>query len=141
MSGGYISIADNADAEKLKDVAPGSYFRKNVKFGVEPSIPNESSFYFRLSGLNLYYTADDKDMVVLGAIKLDNLNTIKDPDTSYLGYCFGVSDNEADQWVLCTSEAQDELDWICALNTSLGLSCEIQPSQPDQEKLEEEIET
>jgi hypothetical protein len=67
MAGGYISIADGPPAP---DVPPGMNFRKNV---AKAGPPNDSSFYFRLSGLNLYYTATDKDMVVLGALKITNI--------------------------------------------------------------------
>lgn len=70
MTGGYISVSEGTTPSP--DTVPGSYFRKNEQF-VNGGPPNDSSFYFRLSGLNLYYTATDKDMVVLGAIKVANL--------------------------------------------------------------------
>jgi len=72
MTGGYISVADGPPPP---DTIPGSYFRKNEQFSAGGP-PNDSSFYFRLSGLNLYYTATDSDMVVLGAIKINNLETV-----------------------------------------------------------------
>ena len=108
MSGGYISIADGPPAA---DVAPGSYFRKNEKFK-DGGPPNESSFYFRLSGLNLYYTATQADLLVLGAIKITNIEAIQPADKSFMGDCISVKDVEKDEWTLCGPEIQD---WECKI--------------------------
>jgi len=35
-------------------------------------IPTRDSFYFRLSGTNLYFTETKADMIVLGAIAVKN---------------------------------------------------------------------
>ena len=72
MAGGYVSIAQTPDSNE----PPGSYFRKNSQYGKDSAIPSDSSFYFRLSMNNLYYTATDKDLVVLGAISISNVQTI-----------------------------------------------------------------
>ena len=49
-------------------------FRKNEDFGGEGSdVPALDKFYFRLSGNNIYYTKNDKDLVVLGAINVKNI--------------------------------------------------------------------
>lgn len=49
-------------------------FRKNIDFGQEGSdVPAIDKFYFRLSGNNIYYTKNDKDLVVLGAINVKNV--------------------------------------------------------------------
>jgi hypothetical protein len=49
-------------------------FRKNIDFGQEASdVPALDKFYFRLSGNNIYYTKNDKDLVVLGAINVKNV--------------------------------------------------------------------
>jgi len=76
-----------ADQEKTvqmiedKDIDPESKlhkgFRKNTDFGKEGSdAPGLDQFYFRLSGRNLYYTKNDKDMIVLGAINIRNLDAV-----------------------------------------------------------------
>lgn len=117
MSGGYVSIADGPPAP---EVAPGSYFRKNEKFK-DGGPPSESAFYFRLSGLNLYYTATQADLIVLGAIKISNIDAVTPADTSYMGKCITVNDLESDQWTLC---GEDIEDWECKIQTVLGLPCE-----------------
>jgi hypothetical protein len=45
-------------------------------YNVDKSIPNEHSFYFRLSGTNLYYTTTPTDMNVLGAISIVNIEDV-----------------------------------------------------------------
>lgn len=50
-------------------------FRVNQEYPGK-SIPSSSAFYFRLSSKNLYYTASASDLVVLGALQLDNINSL-----------------------------------------------------------------
>jgi len=47
-------------------------FRVNELYGKDENIPDNTSFYFRLSGFNLYYTGSKESMVVLGAIAVSN---------------------------------------------------------------------
>lgn len=128
MAGGYVSIADGPPAP---EVPPGMNFRKNT---AKSGPPNDSSFYFRLSGLNLYYTATDKDMVVLGALKISNIQQVMKADQSYLSdNCLSVKDIENDEWTLCAATPEDYAKWKCAIETVLGLPCkEEEPEKPDE---------
>jgi len=47
-------------------------FRKN-SHGGKDGVPSIDSFYFRVSGLNIYYTETEKDPIVLGAIAIKNV--------------------------------------------------------------------
>lgn len=132
MTGGYISVADGPPAP---DVPPGSYFRKNIAEGP----PNDSSFYFRLSGLNLYYTATDKDLVVLGAIKITNIEIVVVADNSYVGKCISVKDMELDQWTICAPTEEEIKDWKCKIETVLGLPCEEPVPDDDAEKVAQPV--
>jgi hypothetical protein len=94
ITGGYVSIGEGGDSANDKG-PPASNFRRNQLFGKDPSIPNEASFYFRLSNNNLYYTANAKDLVVLGALSVTNIQAIVDTDTTFnAGFCFAVKDTE-----------------------------------------------
>lgn len=115
MADGYVSVAEDDTPEP--DQAPGSYFRKNTVFPKE-GIPAETKFYFRLSKNNLYYTASKKEMVVLGAIAITNIEQVSQADNSYMtGYCIQVKDAEMDLWVLCASSEKEIKDWQCAIYT------------------------
>ena len=115
MVDGYVSVAEEGPSEA--DQAPGSYFRKNTVFPKE-GIPAETKFYFRLSKNNLYYTASQKEMVVLGAIAITNIEQVSQADSSFMtGYCIQVKDAELDQWVLCASSEKEIKDWQCAIYT------------------------
>jgi len=61
----------------LSDDYGSGYYRKNEVYGtgIDDSIPEEHAFFFRLSGLNLYYTATQHDMNVLGAIAIINVES------------------------------------------------------------------
>ena len=80
-------------------------FRKNIAFGTEgTTVPALDQFYFRLSENNIYYTKDEKDLVVLGAINVNNVvNLVNETKTGE--NCFKVFDEEKDEWELCTESA------------------------------------
>jgi hypothetical protein len=49
-------------------------FRHNSKFNSKDhDVPTLDSFYVRLSGLNLFYTETEEDLIVLGTIALKNI--------------------------------------------------------------------
>ena len=80
-------------------------------------------FWFRLSHSNLYYTRDNLEMIVLGAINIHNIEEIKSaafPQT----WCFRISDVEKDNWILCAKEENEKKDWECAIKKVLGRECE-----------------
>jgi hypothetical protein len=57
-----------------------------------------------LSGNNIYYTKNDKDLVVLGAINVKNVISVKEKVKSG-DTCLKVFDGEKDQWELCCESA------------------------------------
>lgn len=95
-------------------------FRKNTQWnnGDGPA-PAPDSFYFRISGHNLYYTETDADTVVLGAIAVHNIKSTADGPPN----CFVITDNESDNWTLCTVDGAPTSDWICPISEVLGLPC------------------
>lgn len=102
--------------------SPGESFRKNQHSGIDKTVPSEESFYFRISGLNLYYTETQKDMIVLGAIAVTN---IVSPSTSALGLnCFRVVNLEGDKWDLCAKDAKEKETWVCGISQAMGRPCE-----------------
>lgn len=134
MSGGYVSVEDGPPAP---DVAPGMNFRKNT---AKEGPPNDSSFYFRLSGLNLYYTATDKDMVVLGALKINNIETIAQGDLAYLTrFCISIRDIEQDLWTICAPSDEEYKKWKCAIETVLGIACEEKKDDAEEVKVAQPI--
>jgi len=58
-------------------------------------VPAVDKFYFRLSGNNIYYTKNDKDLVVLGAINVKNVVNVNN-NTKTGDNCFKVFDGEKD---------------------------------------------
>ena len=67
----------------------------------------------RLSGLNLFYTETEHDMIVLGVIAIKNIQgTAEGLDAS----CFRVVDQEFDSWDLCDPEGESPHEWVCAIS-------------------------
>ena len=94
-------------------------FRKNSHFGKD-GVPAVDAFYFRVSGLNIYYTETDKDPVVLGAIAIKNVQRVA--KTGLLGdKCFKVENEEKDHWELCVMDEVENCNaWTCNIMHSLG---------------------
>ncbi len=61
-------------------------------------------------------------MVILGALSIGNLYDIQ--TSEFAGdYCFNLSDNELDNWVVCAKDAKQKESWFCAIKEALGLEC------------------
>lgn len=91
---------------------------------MDTTVPADNAFYFRISGLNLYYTETQKDMIVLGAISVEN---IVSPSTSKLGTnCFRVRNKQNDHWDLCAKDDKENREWVCAISKAMGRPCEGQ---------------
>lgn len=84
-------------------------------------VPCKSCFYFRLSGLNLYFTQVKEDMTVVGAISIKNVVMVQSAQGP--GDCFKVVDGEKDNWVLCTGGSHEKSEWVCAIKYALGTPC------------------
>ena len=67
----------------LTDLQRSGTFRQNSRWSAtSKDVPEQDAFYFRLSGLNLYFTESKGDMVVLGAIAISNIDEV-DPNVRY----------------------------------------------------------
>ncbi len=95
-----------------------SLFRKNLKFVPQGDIPTEDSFFFRITGKNLYYTETSNDMQVLGAISITNIESTSPSDLE--DDCFNVHNSEDDEWHLCANTYSEREKWYTAINKAIG---------------------
>lgn len=72
--------------------------RNNQEYKPGSDIPSQTSFYFRLSGSNIYYTSTKNDMIVLGAMNIQNIMEIASEGSNMPGWCFKINDIEKDYW-------------------------------------------
>jgi len=118
---------DNSDEGDFSEVDMSSVFRKNEEYGEEDNegedVPAPDAFYFRLSDNNLYYASNDVSMVVLGAIAVQNIHATENSELDK-ERCFEILNQESDEWSLCVIDEEDQDDWICAINTAIGESCD-----------------
>ncbi len=97
-------------------------FRKNLKFNSNSMIiPTEDSFYFRISGSNVYYTETRSDLKVLGAISVKNIQSTNPSDLEK--DCFTINNSENDEWHICAFSEVEMNEWFCAINDSMGTPC------------------
>ncbi|MFM7854740.1 MAG: carbonic anhydrase family protein, partial [Flammeovirgaceae bacterium] len=84
--------------------------------GINP--PTKLSFWFRLSGKNLYYASTKKDINILGTLAFKNvMGTLK----SYEGKnCFRVIDRARRSWTLCAKSFKLRQIWVCQIKIMLG---------------------
>lgn len=86
--------------------------------------PTEKFFYFRLSGLNLYYTNTNSDMNVLGVISVKSMDKIQPPlmdgSTEYITTCFVLTDIDRIQYKICGMDENVVKHWYCQIKAFLG---------------------
>jgi carbonic anhydrase len=128
------------DGRKVSIRVDRDKFRLNDAFtaargpGTPP--PSIREFWFRLSGLNLYYTSYQQDINILGAIAIKEITKTKNSKaTLYIGnnatYCFSVKDSNFHQWKICSFDKTKTQTWYCLIQTLLGTvseECNAPPS-------------
>ena len=86
--------------------------------------PNDRFFYFRLSGLNLYYTNTKTDMNILGAISVASMDKIlvpsMDASSEYITTCFVLTDIERQKYKICGMDEKKVKHWYCQIKSFLG---------------------
>ena len=86
--------------------------------------PNDKFFYFRLSGLNMYYTNTPSDINILGAISVASMDTILKPSmdasSEYITTCFILTDIERQKYKICGMEEEKVKHWYCQIKSFLG---------------------
>ena len=88
--------------------------------------PNNKFFYFRLSGLNLYYTNTKTDINILGAVSVKSIEKIlpaqQDASTEYITTCLVINDVERKTFKICGLEEKVVTLWYCQMKTLLNES-------------------
>jgi carbonic anhydrase len=104
-------------------------FRINMGFPNNPDKPpSDRFFWFRLSGINLYYSSSKTDYNILGSFDAQGLEGIN-PGTSN-DFCFSIKDTDNKVWLLCAKDTQSKEKWLCALRTCLKVPVDNTLLQP-----------
>jgi carbonic anhydrase len=105
----YFRINSAADSEELKDDKP----------------PTNKFFWFRLSGLHLYYTSTKSDINVLGAVSIGHVNTVDQfagqPYMGNITYCMSLDDIEHTKWKVCNFNKTTVDIWACRIKKYLHI--------------------
>ena len=102
------------------------FYRINTDFNQKNTSKDypQSKFFFwmRLSGKNIYYSSNRKDINVLGNIAVKNLiDAYQEEEKSKEALCFRILDREAKKWKLCAENMRLRNKWICKIKEVLGL--------------------
>ena len=113
--------------QKVQIKLDSEFFRMNEAFEnevEEEKGPSNKFFWFRLSGLNIYYSLTKSDMNVLGAISVRHVSRISKSELTLVGYsksyCFTVQDRERNDWKLCSLTEEISKSWVCTLKKFLN---------------------
>jgi len=82
------------------------------------------SFFFRLSGRYLYYTASSRatDINILGTMELSSLKNLENVNrTKKNEFCFRVTDVKGHKLKLCADTNVKRLKWVCEMEKALGM--------------------
>merc|ERR1711957_798913 len=103
-------------------------FRNNNAFALfsgKNKPPTNKYFWFRLSGLNFYYSVSVCDTNILGTISVENMNPPSEIVKETYGiediFCFTLSDNSLQIWKICSKNEFKIKIMICQLNIVLGI--------------------
>ena len=100
----------------------GAYGNKNLK----AKLPNDKFFWFRLSGLNLYYSSTTTDINILGAINVESIDDITvpglDATSEFITTCFKVKDATRAEWKICGMKEATVKAWFCQLKSFLNVA-------------------
>ncbi len=113
--------------KKIKINLDAEFFRINdafVKAQGDDKGPSEKFFWFRLSGLNIYYSLTKSDINILGAVAIQAISNVATGGGSSSGgnqtYCFSVTDFEASAWKICGISQNTTTQWVCQIKQLLG---------------------
>jgi len=85
--------------------------------------PSNKFFWFRMSGLNLYYSATKSDINILGAISIETINSVlstgTDASTELITTCFTVTDFSHSEWKICGLDEVVVKHWYCQIKAFL----------------------
>lgn len=86
---------------------------------------NKNCFWFRLSGLNLYYSSTKSDYNILGAIQISEVIGVMSLRGDHSGYhCYIVKDNSNTEWKICSAAIEKRNLWVCTIQKELGVKLE-----------------
>jgi hypothetical protein len=102
------------------------YFRINDahnKPDNEDKLPSNKFFWFRLSGINLYYTTTKTDVNILGSIAIESIDSVVstgiDASSEYITTCFTVKDFTNTKWKICGLDEPTVIHWYCQIKSFL----------------------
>lgn len=101
-----------------------SYFRINDAASAPTNPPpSDHHFFFRLSGLNIYYSATHSDINILGAINVADISSVADSGPGPVPNatsCFTVRDATTTNWKICGYSTNCTKTWICQIKLLLN---------------------
>ena len=99
-------------------------FNKNTE-EKENSPNNPNCFWFRISGLNIYYSSTVSDINILGSISIAHVLGIINLENDHNGYfCFIIRDKSGIEWKICSEKIEKRNNWVCAVQATLGITKE-----------------
>lgn len=89
---------------------------------VQENNPHDKNcFWFRLSGLNIYYSSTKTDYNILGAVQIAEIIGVISLEGDHTGYeCFIVKDNYDTEWKICSASKEKRNLWVCTIEETIG---------------------
>jgi carbonic anhydrase len=108
-------LVDTEDGEFNIDYDNKIYRRINPKFKFNNStIPNKNAFYFRLSKYLLWYSFDNKEINIVGRIKVREIQDVRYIEKKK-EYCFNPIENSKTSWTICGKDKNLIIKWFCKI--------------------------
>lgn len=117
-------IMRNYDKEQVK-VDELNYrvneFYENYKPGDKTYPPTRTSFYFRYSDKNVYYSSFPASIKVLGNMGLREIKEVILNDHEDFSTCIKITSINDLIWNICTPDRPTRMKWLCAFFHDMGI--------------------
>ncbi len=110
MNGKKVSIHTDDKDFRINDAYPTI---------TESKPSSDLYFWFRLSGLHIYYSSSTTDLNILGAIGIADINDSNGMEDENGLYCIDIDDDELHKWHICNAYKETRNKWYCKIDTLL----------------------
>ena len=109
------------NVERKISIDEDNDFRLNDKFVNDEDYFKRFQFFFRVSKKNIYYSEEEKDLIILDSLPIKRITSVENYPVSNpeKATCFTLLDSEKiSDWTLCAMDLTSMKKWSCQIKTT-----------------------
>ena len=111
------------NVERKISIDEDNDFRLNDKFVNDADYFKRFQFFFRVSKKNIYYSEEEKDLIILDSLPIKRITSVENYPVSNpeKATCFTLLDSEKiSDWTLCAMDLTSMKKWSCQIKNIIG---------------------